>query len=113
MENNTPHSAMARAKEVRKTRTGKEIKLMRPSSHEVAILRRISRGSLLVTIIKGTPHYTYEDGTVIRSGKDKAGFSLFTNSQFKKFVHHGWIVPDKSAPGLIGEVGQRYIVPSL
>lgn len=69
----------------------------RPSEREVAMLRRIARGRLLVTMIDGEPVYSYDDGSTC----DQRGAA--------RLVRMGWVVPDDKP--LIGEVPQSYRVP--
>jgi hypothetical protein len=39
-----------------------------PTPHETAILRRVARGLIIVTMRDGKPLHTFEDGTLIRNG---------------------------------------------
>jgi hypothetical protein len=83
---------------------------VRPNEHEVAILRRIARGYLLVTMVEGKPIYCYDDGTRIGSGNRNR--DPFGERQLLRFVQNGWIVPVKGE-GLISDAQpQRYVVPS-
>ncbi len=110
MENLSPHSAMARAKVVRISRkTGRELKPPVPTEHEVAILRRIARGALLMTMIDGEPCATYEDGAAIRTIKGES----FNDRSLKRFLKNGWVKPVKGESLLTGEddTPQRYVVP--
>jgi hypothetical protein len=62
----------------------------KPSAHELAILRRVSLGFLMVTQREGKgPLFTYEDGTPIRNERDfeldVAGFTRLAR----------WLDPDR------------------
>jgi hypothetical protein len=110
MENLSPHSAMARAKVVRVSqKTGREIKPPAPTEHEVAILRRIARGALLMTMIDGEPAATYDDGAAIATFKGER----FNDRMLKRFLKNGWLIPVKGESLLGGqdETPQRYICP--
>jgi len=43
----------------------------KPTRHETAILRRVARGFLLATLCEDGLHFTYEDGTPVRSEKNR------------------------------------------
>ena len=69
---------------------------IRPTPHQTAMLRRIERGKLLVTMIDGKSVYSYEDGT--KCNQD-AAYGL---------IRRGWVRPE--SPGLIGGMPQGYVL---
>lgn len=79
-------------------------RVVRPSQKQTAMLRRIARGRLLLTLTgaddDGEPpkrRYSYEDGTPCDQG---AAASL---------IRHGWVVP--CDPGLLADSDpQTYVV---
>ena len=115
MLNNSPHSAIIKANLIERGQyredkaTGRRsLKQALPNEHEVAILRRIARGHLLVTMVEGKEVYCYDDGTRINSGNRRA--EPFSGRQLARFLQHQWIVPVQDE-SLIEGVPQRYIVP--
>ena len=71
-----------------RTKTNKPIL---PTNHQTAILRRIARGFLLVTLRQDDdPLITYEDGTRISfQGVEKP------MDQVRRWVRNGWLIPDR------------------
>lgn len=70
----------------------------RPTENEVAMLRRISRGRLLVTMVDGRKVYAYEDG------------ANCDQRSAQRLIRQGWVVPQDQ--GLWhGEEPQSYVVP--
>lgn len=115
MENASPHSYVIRARELERAkarpnpRTGKFRPAPTPSPVEVAILRRIARGHLLVTQKTderggSSTHYCYDDGMALPH-YGKMGFSLH------KFVSNGWLVAVPGETLIAGAPAQRYVVP--
>lgn len=117
MENTSPHSALAvsRVAEAQKKaghynrKTGAVRMPPRPTQHQVAILRRIARGWLQITLEERGDSkievYTYDDGAPIRDVKGHALKSI------ARFVNNGWIVPVKGESLIEGGPAQRYVVP--
>jgi hypothetical protein len=108
MLNDGPHSAVLRANEIKRlglapNKYGDYRKPPAPSEEEVAILRRIARGSLVVTHTSDGDEYTYEDGSRV-SHPGRKGFPL------AKFVKNGWIVPVQGE-SMFETDAQRYVRP--
>ena len=108
MNNDTPHSYTLRAREIDRlglvpsAATGKFRQPARPTDKEVAILRRIARGFLLVTKGEKGDTFTYEDGSPV-THEGKHGFPL------TKFLHNRWIKPVEGEE-LIEGMPQRYVL---
>lgn len=61
-----------------------------PSPGVAVILRRVARGSLMVTHTEdGQTLYCYEDGTVICDAKGRA----LTGRAVKRMINEGWLLP--------------------
>jgi len=69
-------------------------KAVLPTPHEVAIMRRAAGGFIIVTMVDGSPRYSYEDGSPV-------GFIESTKEnhpgqrQFSRMVNEGWLVGDR------------------
>ena len=117
MENNTPHSARARAGIAEhqieaghyNRKTGKPRMPTMPTKHETAILRRVARGWIAVSFAerdgRKVSKYAYDDGTVIRDvkGRDLADLD--------RFIRHGWVVAVPGEALFEGGPAQRYVLP--
>jgi hypothetical protein len=64
---------------------------------------------IMVTLVDGVPHYTYEDGSPV-SLREKGDSGA---RHFKKLVAEGWLVPEKGDSLLEGGPPQRYRTRSL
>jgi hypothetical protein len=80
-----------------------------PSDHAMAILRRVARGTVNVTIgadDNGRPRtwFCYEDGHVVRNAKGEE----LSVSAFNRMVSQGWLVPVEGGSFLEDGPPQQY-----
>lgn len=69
-----------------------------PTIEEVAILRRCAAGYIVVTMIDGSRHYNYEDGTPVTLLNSRIGAGTYDNGErhFARLVDERWLVGDKN-----------------
>ena len=75
-----------------------------PSDHVTAILRRVARGTINVTLTEEGPEYRYDDGTLVTSRK---GAPLGA-SAFGRMVREGWLLPVEGGSFLVDGPPQQY-----
>lgn len=75
-----------------------------PSDYTTAILRRVARGSINVTLTEKGAEYRYDDGTLVCTQKG----APLSASAFNRMVREGWLLPIEGGSFLEDGPPQQY-----